>query len=761
MTLSEQGGINDNAIIQSMRDSDITIELPSFVKAAKNENFYVEKPSDFYNGEFKVPENPQITTDYPQNYQQERNYQVGPRGYINVGVDQKPTQNNQGVDPIYRQANQSIYETQTEQNNYQPQPTPNIYENPVNVDFNNPNQPQMFVPKRYSEKQTVNYDEANPNKFEFKDEYIGDALIGKDMSQEEAQKRYDFERNITPYGAGGKTIEMVNDLKATENAKQITIEQMIEQSENEKQIREAKRKQFDEYVNPIEDTFSKTMILQNNGFQPIPSHTTRQVNQVNQLEKEVFVNKNYLLPSDDLLNEIDIDQKSIDLANSVANKKAKDINEVFQQFGVNAKVAKINVGPSVTKFEVLPEPGTKVNAITSLENDLKFKLATKNVLIEAPIQGKAAIGIEVPNDNPTDVPLKAVLERIPFNKMNAKLFFGIGKNVLGEVVFTELDKAPHLLVAGSTGSGKSVMINAIICSILMRAKPHEVKFLMIDPKKVELAVYAPIPHLLAPVISDMAQANSALKKVVNEMDRRYVLFEKFGVKNMSGYNSKVSDPRKQLPYYVIVIDELADLMMTGNKKDVEDSIMRLTQMARAAGIHLIVATQRPSTDVITGVIKTNIPTRISFAVASSIDSRTILDSGGAEKLNGRGDLLFQFPGSNTLVRAQGAFISDEEIHNLVDFVSRQQEQIFDEEFLKTETEVHEGLGSFAKDPMFDEIKEYVIREQKASTSLIQRRFSIGYNRAAKIIDELELAGIIGPQNGAKPREVFVKNQEIY
>lgn len=747
INVSDQSFLNQGNIIQSVRDSDITIELPSFSRSMKRENFYEEKPQSFYAGEFKTPEPVLKTSEQYLNLEAERNYNVGSRSYANAAPEQP----------------QSFEQMM---NQYPSEPN---YQNPMNQPQNfEPQWPtqnqasgQQFIPKRMQENQYGV--ESNPfiqtENVAFPEEFIGDSIIGNGTSREEAQRKYDLERNLTPFGANGKTQELVRSFRDYDGAKQITIDQVIEQAESENQIKQERRKQFDEFVMPIEDTFSKTQIFQNNSFQPANNGLNQQFNRANSVEKEVYVNKNYILPSNSLLNEVIIDQKSIEAANNAANQKAKAINEVFTQFSVNAKVTKIHVGPSVTKFEVQPGSGTKVNSVINLENDLKFALATNNVLIEAPIQGKAAIGIEIPNDNPTTVALRSALEKIPYNKMNSKLYFGIGKNVLGEVLFGELDKAPHLLVAGSTGSGKSVMINTIICSILMRAKPHEVKFLMIDPKKVELSIYAPIPHLLAPVISDMSLANGALKKVVNEMERRYVLFERMGVKNMEGYNAKETDPKKQLPYYVIVIDELADLMMTGNKKDVEDSIMRLTQMARAAGIHLIVATQRPSTDVITGVIKTNIPTRISFAVASSIDSRTILDSSGAEKLNGRGDLLYQTPGSNSLVRAQGAFISDEEIQNLVNWAARQQEQIFDEEFMRTEVDPQDLNGGLGKDPMFDEIKDYVIREQKASTSLIQRRFSIGYNRAAKIIDQLEEAGIIGPQNGAKPREVFVRNHD--
>lgn len=742
MNLDQASQFESEQIIQSVKDSDMTIELPSFVKAVKKDNFYSEKNQSFYDEEFKTPiyEDKSIE-DVNLIPEVQKNYNVGYRDYINIDKQERN----------YFEDDQEKYS--------------NDYSSPP---FTNQN-PHLFIPKRMQNKQNEatdfydkkSYTQTLNSQHSVGEEYFGDNIVNENKSREEAQRQFDLESNLTPYGANGRTVEMVNDIKSFKTARQITIDQMIEVTENEKNIREQKQKKLDELINPIENIYARTISNQSNNFQPVNNNQKVVINQKNSLEKEIYINRGYILPSNNLLEDVKIDSKVVNEANETANQKARKINDVFVQFGVSAKVSHINVGPSVTKFEVLPEPGTKVNSIISLENDLKFALASRNVIIEAPIQGKAAIGIEIPNEKPSVVSLKSVLEKIPYNKMNSKLFFAVGKNVLGEMLFSELDKAPHLLVAGSTGSGKSVMINAIICSILMRAKPHEVKFLMIDPKKVELSIYSSIPHLLAPVISDMSQANSALKKVVNEMERRYVLFEKAGVKKIEIYNSKTSDLKKRLPYYVVIIDELADLMMTGNKKDVEDSIMRLTQMARAAGIHLIVATQRPSTDVITGVIKTNIPTRISFAVASAIDSRTILDSGGAERLNGRGDLLYLTPGANSLVRAQGAYISDEEINILVSYISNQQEQIFDDDFMKYDVENANSINGASQDTMFEEIKEYVIREQKASTSLIQRRFSIGYNRAARIIDELEEAGVIGPQNGAKPREVYFKNQELY
>ncbi|WP_338983084.1 DNA translocase FtsK [Spiroplasma endosymbiont of Othius punctulatus] len=482
-------------------------------------------------------------------------------------------------------------------------------------------------------------------------------------------------------------------------------------------------------------------------------------------QEPMFVNKSYVLPPMSILSE---DKNSAGaMATQVAENevKAANINLLLQQFKVDARITHINTGPTITKFEITPAPGTRVNSITKLENDLKLTLASQNVRIEAPIQGKAAVGIEVPNTSPLAVPMKGVIANPPMNKANSKLLFAIGKSVTGEVLFGELDKMPHLLVAGSTGSGKSVMINGLIASILMRAKPHEVKFIMVDPKKVELAAYANIPHLLTPVINDMLLASNVLKKVINEMDRRYMLFTQHAVKNIEGFNNKQTDIALKLPFIVVIIDELADLMMTGDRKGVEEAIMRLTQMARAAGIHLIVATQRPSVDVLTGVIKSNIPTRISFAVTSQIDSRTILDQVGAEKLVGRGDMLYMPPGSSSLLRAQGAYISDDEIEKIVEHCAKQQRQMFDSEYEQEEISMSDGSGSSqgggaTADPMLKEIIQFIVDQQKASTSLLQRKFSIGYNRAGKIIDQLEEEGIIGPQNGAKPREVFLKKEDL-
>ena len=396
-------------------------------------------------------------------------------------------------------------------------------------------------------------------------------------------------------------------------------------------------------------------------------------------------NKDYELPSLDLLADPKHTGQQADKKNIYEN--ARKLESTFQSFGVKAKVTQVHLGPAVTKYEVYPDVGVKVSKIVNLSDDLALALAAKDIRIEAPIPGKSAIGIEVPNAEVAMVSLKEVLESKLNDRPDAKLLIGLGRNISGEAVLAELNKMPHLLVAGATGSGKSVCVNGIITSILMRAKPHEVKMMMIDPKMVELNVYNGIPHLLAPVVTDPKKASQALKKVVNEMERRYELFSHTGTRNIEGYNDYIkrmnqSEEAKQpeLPYIVVIVDELADLMMVASS-DVEDSITRLSQMARAAGIHLIIATQRPSVDVITGVIKANIPSRIAFSVSSQTDSRTILDMGGAEKLLGRGDMLFLPVGANKPVRVQGAFLSDEEVENVVDHVITQQKAQYQEEMI--------------------------------------------------------------------------------
>ncbi|KMY44955.1 cell division protein FtsK [Bacillus sp. FJAT-27916] len=438
---------------------------------------------------------------------------------------------------------------------------------------------------------------------------------------------------------------------------------------------------------------------------------------------------------------------------------AEKLESTFKSFGVKARVTQVHLGPAVTKYEVHPDVGVKVSKIVSLADDLALALAAKDIRIEAPIPGKSAIGIEVPNSDVAVVSLREVLEVQPSEKSGSKLLIALGRDISGEAVSAELNKMPHLLVAGATGSGKSVCINGIITSVLMRAKPHEVKMMMIDPKMVELNVYNGIPHLLAPVVTDPHKAAQALKKVVSEMERRYELFSHSGTRNIEGYNDLITrqnleegEKNPLLPYIIVIVDELADLMMVASN-EVEDAITRLAQMARAAGIHLIIATQRPSVDVITGVIKANIPSRIAFSVSSQIDSRTILDMGGAEKLLGRGDMLFMPVGASKPIRVQGAFLSDQEVEDVVDFVISQQKAQYQENMIPED--IPEPSKETTTDELYDEAVRLIADMQTASVSLLQRRFRIGYTRAARLIDEMEARGVVGPYEGSKPRAVLV------
>ncbi|MBO0993060.1 FtsK/SpoIIIE family DNA translocase [Bacillus sp. SD088] len=467
-------------------------------------------------------------------------------------------------------------------------------------------------------------------------------------------------------------------------------------------------------------------------------------------------NMDYQLPSIQLLRR----PKATDQTNEyqLIHTNASKLEKTFQSFGVKARVAQVHLGPAVTKYEVHPEAGVKVSRIVSLSDDIALALAAKDIRMEAPIPGKSAIGIEVPNSEVAMVSLREVLESKENERPEAKLQIGLGRDITGQAVVAELNKMPHMLVAGATGSGKSVCINGIITSILMRAKPHEVKMMMIDPKMVELNVYNGVPHLLAPVVTDPKKAAQALMKVVNEMERRYELFSHTGTRNIGGYNDYIikanaENDEKQplLPYIVVIVDELADLMMVASN-DVEDAITRLAQMARAAGIHLIIATQRPSVDVITGVIKANIPSRIAFAVSSATDSRTILDSGGAEKLLGRGDMLFLPVGASKPVRIQGAFLSDQEVEEVVEYVIGQQKAQYQEEMIPDDTpEIVEDVA----DDLYEEAVQLIADMQTASVSMLQRRFRIGYTRAARLIDEMEMRGIVGPYEGSKPRTVLI------
>ncbi len=483
--------------------------------------------------------------------------------------------------------------------------------------------------------------------------------------------------------------------------------------------------------------------------------------------KPYEVNSSYTLPPLSLLDEVK-NEKKINSNNYIRSNK-ENLERVLNDFQIKGQVVEIHIGPAVTQFEVKVPSGTKVSRISGINKEIALALAAKDVRIQAPIPGKSTIGIEIPNPSISMVKFKEVLA---YNGKEAsgKILVALGKDIMGRPQLADLSKMPHLLIAGSTGSGKSVCTNTIICSILMRYKPDEVKLMLVDPKKVELSNYNGIPHLLCPVVSDPKKASIALQKLVSEMERRYDLFSEKNVKNIGGYNDLIDKENKnrddkipRMTYIVAIIDELADLMLVASK-EVEDSIMRITQMARAAGIHLIVATQRPSTDVITGVVKANIPSRIAFAVASNIDSRTILDSSGAEKLLGKGDMLYLPMGENVPTRIQGCFIDDNEIKRIIDYVCKEQSAHYDA-MMENLNESGKGIHGLPEeqeeydDPLYNEIVEFAIQTGKVSTSLLQRRFRLGYNRAARVVDLLEERGIVGPPNGSKPREVLVKLED--
>ena len=486
---------------------------------------------------------------------------------------------------------------------------------------------------------------------------------------------------------------------------------------------------------------------------------------------------NYRLPNTELL-----DKPKPVTTNNQGNieKNIKTLEEVLNEFGVIGKVVAVTVGPACTQYELAIKAGTKLSRLTSINREISLALAKKDVRIQAPIPGKSTCGIEIANDEPTTVYVKEVMDQLKASiekdpeKAKKNIIMALGKDIKGELKTYPINKTPHMLVAGATVSGKSVCINCILASILMTKKPDEVKLILVDPKKVELSMYNGVPHLLCPVVTDPKKAAAALQKVVSEMEHRYDLFEEKHDKNIESYNEWVEKENKhrsdgekieKLPFIVVIVDELADLMMVASK-EVEDAIMRITQMARAAGIHLIIATQRPSTDVITGVIKANIPTRVAFAVSSGIDSRTILDMMGAEKLLGRGDMLFLPQGENAPTRIQGAWISESEINRVVEFVCKQQMAQYDARFQNLEmgdggkpttgVDANTEVKDEYDDPLYDDIVEFVVKTGKASASLLQRRFKLGYNRAARVIDLLEERGIIGPMNGSKPREVLVK-----
>ena len=478
-------------------------------------------------------------------------------------------------------------------------------------------------------------------------------------------------------------------------------------------------------------------------------------------------------PYDEFLEQAVSSSSSVNKTSAAV--KGERVIEILRNFNIEAQLLNTYIGPSVTKFEIKPDSSVKINKIMNISDNIKMELAAKDIRIEAPIPGRSAVGIEIPNVEPIPVRMLDLIRNIPAEKRKTELLFVLGKDLMGRPVFCDLSKMPHLLIAGATGSGKSVCINSIIISLLLRTHPDDVKLVLVDPKKVEFTPYKDIPHLLWPIIDDPQMASNMLKKVVVIMEERYDLFASAGVRNIDAYNHYVNEynsnlqqgetPMEKLPYMVVIIDELADLMAIAGK-DVELSIQRITQLARASGIHLIVATQRPSTDVITGLIKANIPSRISFAVASSIDSRTILDQTGAERLLGNGDMLYYPQGETAPIRMQGVFVTDKEISKITSYVKQQAKPEYEDSYYEFLTNMNGStvmsagsVNADSQDSLFDEVVEFVRAQQKASTSLLQRRFGIGYNRAARLIDTLEDRGIIGPANGSKPREVYLKEEE--
>ena len=495
---------------------------------------------------------------------------------------------------------------------------------------------------------------------------------------------------------------------------------------------------------------------------------------VEKQEKEDVTNPSYQLPPLSLLNKPKPKDTSMD--NAAIESNIEKLEEVLKSFNVNAKVVEVHIGPTVAQYELEIASGTRVNKITTLSREIALALSKKDVRIEAPIPGKSTVGVEFANDKPTSVSFYEIMaSKVMQQNKDKKLMVPLGKSIMGDIGVCEINKMPHLLIAGTTGSGKSVCVNGIICSILMRAKPDEVKLAMVDPKVVELSVYNGVPHLMCPVVSDPKKAAVLLAKMVAEMEHRYQQFSETGTKKIENYNEYIEKwnaknpdaPKKKMPYIVIIIDELSDLMMVA-AKEVEDSILRITQKARAAGIHLIVATQRPSTEVITGLIKANIPSRIAFAVGSGIDSRTILDQVGAEKLLGKGDMFFLPIGMNSPIRIQGSFITDDEIERIIKFTIEQQKASYEDTFMNLEKEESQESAAVGaadvktndEDELYDEIVKFVIQTQKASASLLQRKFKIGYNKAATMVDKLEENGIIGPPTGnSKPREVLVQFSE--
>lgn len=566
----------------------------------------------------------------------------------------------------------------------------------------------------------------------------------KKKAKTKAEKSQDVEEAEEPADDYSKLIAEIN--QAT--------------SKNKQSRQETKKKTIDDIVKTASE--DKTEKPDEEKSEPIPEFVVTEED----MQKEV---KEYKLPSVDILKTVK--HKSAKDVSAELKNNAELLVDTLASFGVQAEITDISRGPTVTRYELKPASGVRISKITNLSDDIALNLAAVNVRIEAPIPGKAAVGIEIPNTVKNSVSMREVIDSADFNAQKSLLSAGLGKDIAGKTVFCDIAKMPHLLIAGTTGSGKSVCMNSIIVSILYRANPEEVKFLMIDPKKVEFSKYENIPHLLVPVVTDPRKASGALGWAVSEMLERYQKFSDTGVRDIEGYNRYVEkhEDMKPMPKIVICIDELADLMMAA-PKEVEDSICRLAQMARAAGMHLVIATQRPSVDVITGLIKANISSRIALTVSSAIDSRTILDSSGAEKLLGMGDMLYSPIGSNKPLRVQGCYISDDEVEALCEFIKNQGESEYSEEIQKeieskavqdkTSNKFTDGGESGENlDPLFDDAVDVVLENGKASTSFLQRKLGVGYSRGSKIMDQMEDKHIIGPAEGAKPRKILINKQQ--
>ena len=566
----------------------------------------------------------------------------------------------------------------------------------------------------------------------------------KKKAKTKAQKAQDVEKIEEPADDYSKLIAEINETT----------------SKNKQNRETPKKKSIDDIVKTASEENAEKPVEEKT--EPVPEFVVTEED----MQKEV---KEYKLPSVDILKTVK-HKSAKDVSDELKNN-AELLVETLASFGVQAEITDISRGPTVTRYELKPASGVRISKITNLSDDIALNLAAVNVRIEAPIPGKAAVGIEIPNTVKNSVSMREVIDSADFNRQKSLLSAGLGKDIAGKTVFCDIAKMPHLLIAGTTGSGKSVCMNSIIVSILYRANPEEVKFLMIDPKKVEFSKYENIPHLLVPVVTDPRKASGALGWAVSEMLERYQKFSDTGVRDIEGYNRYVEkhDDMEPMPKIVICIDELADLMMAA-PKEVEDSICRLAQMARAAGMHLVIATQRPSVDVITGLIKANISSRIALTVSSAIDSRTILDSSGAEKLLGMGDMLYSPIGSNKPLRVQGCYISDEEVEKLCEFIKNQGESEYSEKIQKeieskaaqdkTSTKFTDGGESGENlDPLFDDAVDVVLENGKASTSFLQRKLGVGYSRGSKIMDQMEDKHIIGPAEGAKPRKILINKQQ--